>query len=41
MITLFITMLYLTIIFQEFIEKPREFIDIYGKYHYFHYRRYP
>ena len=39
MITLFITINYKRKIFQKFIEKPREFIDIYGKYHYFHSHR--
>ena len=41
MITLLITIIYLDVIFQKFIEKPREFTHIYRKYHYFHFHCHP
>ncbi len=37
MVTLSNTIIYRAHPFQEFIEKPREFIYIYGKYDYFHF----
>ncbi|MCY3825352.1 MAG: hypothetical protein OXG62_15945 [Nitrospinae bacterium] len=38
MVTLLITINYIRYNFQEFIEKPREFIEFYRKYDYFHFR---